>query len=770
MIAGGNILKPDVENAEYILYIGAYPGHSGKPMQTIARQAAIRSSSGTLKFDVVDPVLAGGAVSPIGGNTQWIPIKPTTDSAFVMGMLYWMIDNNKINADFLSFPNLNAAKKKGFNSWTNAAHLVITDSEHPNKRKLLRAEDIGLAVPPAPEPDPKAATTTTPPQYFVVIDKATGKPALHSDSNEADLLFKGEVTDSSGKSIQVETSFMILKESIFKQDIAAYSKICGVPEATIIDIAKEFSSHGTKAAADGMGNTASSTGFDASMAQYLLTLMIGSMNKKGGVITRRNAYKSVAPGPRYDLANYPNKPKTSGINISRAGVPYEKTPEFKMRKAKGENPYPSKMPWHPVGSGSDNQAIFSIVNGYPYQAKILIFWMSNPLMTTPAAAREEVSKELKNVERVPLIIALDAFMGESTALADYIIPDTTPYESWAHANSEGNCPGKVTTVRWPVVEPMTGKISDNRFACFENYCIDVAKKIGMPGFGDQAIPGADKKLYPLNAPEDFFLRGVANIAFDGEPVPNISEDETKLQDLETVTKSWKNSLSTEEWPKALYVLARGGRFEDSAKAFVGDNHKYAFTGCFNLYVEKMATAINSYTGKPFSGTLVYNEEAFADGTTLQQKYPQKEWPFKGVSYKAKFRSVSMLANTVLRDLNKTNSIEINPEDVASLNLKTGDKVKLISATGGEAVGVLLARQGVARGTVAVAFGYGHWEYGSRVQQAGDKKTGGEASIASGVLLSGISLVDPTVKGVFGFSEMSTGGPSRNGGAFRIEKA
>ena len=739
-------------------------------MQTIARQVAIQASSGKLKFVVVDPVMVGGAVSPIGDAAKWIPIKPTTDSAFVMGMLRWMIENKRINVDFLSSPSLAAAKKKGFNSWTNAAHLVIADQEHPNNRKLLRAQDLGLTVPQLPEPDPKATAPAAPPEYFVVMDKGTGKAMLHSDSDEGDLFFQGEVIDASGKAIKVQTSFMILKESIYKYDIAAYSKICGIPEATIIEIAKEFTAHGTKAGVDGMGNTASSTGFDASMAQYLLTLMIGCMNKKGGVVTRRNVYKSVAPGPRYNLSSFPNQPKTSGINISRAGVPYEKTPEFRLRKAKGENPYPSKMPWHPVGSGSDNQAIYSIVNGYPYQAKILMFWMSNPLMTTPAAARAEVLEGLKSVERVPLIIAMDAFMGESTAVSDYIVPDTTPYESWGLANSEGNCPGKVVTLRWPVVEPMTGKISNNRFACFENYCIDVAKKIGIPGFGDQAIPGTDNKLYPLNGPEDFFLRGAANLAYDGEAVPNIADTEMKLQDLEAATTSWQGSLSTEEWPKVYYVMARGGRFEDSTKAYVGDNHKYGFAGCFNVYVEKMATAKNSYTGKPFSGTLVYNEETFADGTALQEKYPEKEWPFKGVSYKAKFRSASMLSNTLLRDLNKTNYIELNSEDAAGLKLKNGDKVKLIAATGGEAVGILQVRQGVAHGTVAVAFGYGHWEYGSRAHQVGDKKTGGDPSIASGVLLGGISLVDPTVKGVFGFSEMSTGGPSRNGGAFRIEKA
>ena len=71
--------------------------------------------------------------------------------------------------------------------------------------------------------------------------------------------------------------------------------------------------------------------------------------------------------------------------------------------------------------------------------------------------------------------------------------------------------------------------------------------------------------------------------------------------------------------------------------------------------------------------------------------------------------------------------------------------------------------------IAVAFGYGHWEYGARKHQVGAKSLGGDAERAKGVLLSGISFVDPTFKEPFGFSDMPTGVPARNGGAYRLEK-
>src|SRR5699024_4823845 len=110
------------------------------------------------------------------------------------------------------------------------------------------------------------------------------------------------------------------------------------------------------------------------------------------------------------------------------------------------------------------------------------------------------------------------YMGEIAAISDYIIPDTTPYESWGLANIEGNFSGRATTLRWPAVEPATEKLPDGRHISFETYVIDVAKKLDLPGFGDKAMEDKDGNPIPLNSREDFFLRGLANVAFDDTPV------------------------------------------------------------------------------------------------------------------------------------------------------------------------------------------------------------------------------------------------------------
>jgi len=750
-----------------------FPGHSGSPFQAASRQVTAGAAEGRLKFVVVDPVMNGGAIAPIGDSGKWIPIKPATDGAFAMAMIRWIIEKNRFNAAFLTAPNLKVAKERGFNSWTNACHLVINDPSHPNDRKVLRAEDLGLPLPTLPESNPPAGMPPQKPDYFIVMDKAQGKPAIYTQSTEGDLFFSGEVKDKNGKAIKVQTGFLFLKESAFSKEISAYAKDCGIPEDTIIEIAKEFTSHGTKVGLDGMGNTAAANGMDGALAHHVLSTLVGAPYKKGGLIPGVGGASFDLLFSKYKLIG---PPKARGVSICRTGLAYEETTEFKNKVAKGENPYPAKLPWYPfgtvnfVGGNSDNQAVFSMIHKYPYQAKVLMLWMANPLFSTPGAARKEVVDEMKKVEQIPLFIAFDAYMGETSVLADYIIPDTTQYESWGLPFVWGNFAGKGTGVRWPVVQPMTAKLQDGRFACFENYLIDVAKKIGIPGYGDEAIPGPDNKMYPLNNPEDFFLKGVANVAYDETPVPDLSAAESKMQDLDSVAATWKNSVKPEELSKTMYVLSRGGRFESYGSGYVGDNYKYANPGCFQIYSEELATAKNSFTGKPFSGVIGWNPETFADGTPLRKAFPEEQWPLKGASFKAKFRSATMLVNSMLRDLNPTNAIEINTNDALRFGLKNGDKVKLISATGGEAIGILKVRPGVAEGTVGVAFGYGHWEYGAKAHKVGDKNVGGDATLGTGVLLSGIGLVDPSYKMIFGFSEMSTGIPSRNGGAYRLEKA
>lgn len=748
--------RPDINNSEFIIWQGAFPGHSGKPMQAIARQMSERMKSGKLEYVVVDPVLIGGNVTPINEKGKWVPIKPGTDSAFGMAIIRWIIENKKYNEDFIASPNLDAAKEKGFNSWFDAVQLVIMDEKHENYRKKLMAGDLGLEVEEGEE-------------VFIVIDKASKEAVKHTDTKVADFLFDGEVEAKDGKKIRVKSTFVLLTEEANRYEIGQYADICGVKQEVIEEIAKKFTSHGHKAIIYGMGNTASAHGADAARMQSILNQLVGSFNLKGGMIQRRLSYKTASAGPRYDLAKIEGKPENKAMRISRTGLKYENTSEYKNKVAKGQNPYPSKLPWSPVGSASDNQAVFSIINQYPYQAKIILNWMANPLLAVPGASRVEVIEKLKDTGVVPLFISCDIFMGEMTALADYIIPDTSPYESWGLANIEGNYAAKGQTVRWPAINPATEKV-DGRNISYETFLIDVAKNIGLPGFGEDAMADVDGKKYPLNSREDYLLKALANMAFDMDPVKDISDYDLKVQDLENAVVDWKNCISDEEWKKVLNIMAKGGRFEDSPEmGFDGERHIHGNFEVINIYSDIFGLGKNSFTGENFKPIAGYYPETLADGTDLRKMFNEEEWPLRAANYKPKFRSISLLVNSPsMRDLNKHNFIELNEEDAGKLGVKTMDKVRVVPATGGDFEGYVLSRPGIAKGTVGIAFGYGHWEYGAKDFEIDGKAGNSTSNAGEGVHLMG--LIDPTVKeGFFAFAESSTGGPARNSGAYKIEK-
>ena len=50
---------------------------------------------------------------------------------------------------------------------------------------------------------------------------------------------------------------------------------------------------------------------------------------------------------------------------------------------------------------------------------------------------------------------------------------------------------------------------------------------------------------------------------------------------------WQKALTPELWKKVVYLLNRGGRFEDFEKAFDGEQLKNKYGKQINIYIEKL---------------------------------------------------------------------------------------------------------------------------------------------------------------------------------------
>lgn len=189
------------------------------------------------------------------------------------------------------------------------------------------------------------------------------------------------------------------------------------------------------------------------------------------------------------------------------------------------------------------------------------------------------------------------------------------------------------------------------------------------GFG----PGHD-----FTRPDDFYIRMVANVATDGSPVPDAEDAELKLflesrKHLPATVfdpARWEK-IAGANWRKVVYLLNRGGRFQEYGDIYKGDHVANQYKSMINMYQEK--TAVTNYW--------------------LLAVYPE-------------------------------NHLIVNPVDAKKLGLKDGDVAKVVSATNKEGVydlgngkkkemaGKVKVSETIMPGAVTFTLCHGHWATGA----------------------------------------------------------
>lgn len=762
----GTTFGCDTDHAEYLLWSGGFPGGNAG-MQVTGKYMSQRLLDGSLKVDVLDPTLAQGLVTPTMPGINWVPIKPATNGALYAAVAQYMINNGTANEEFLAFPNQAAAEAAGWGAYTNATFLVIEDETHPNYRKLMRAEDAGLEI-----PEPEEGKTA--PTYYAVIDAETGEPVLNTECSKGDLRFEGEVNG-----VKVRSGFLHLVDSVNAYTMDEYAEITGVPVSELERIATEFGSHGYKVSVNASaGSTAGTNGFDTPNGREVLKALVGSNQMQGGSFGGPGAPVTEGNGARYNIATaaIEGMPDVSGKNaaqLARCGRAWEKTDEYANRVAAGEeNPQPL-LPWYPMASQSDSQALLGVVNQYPYQCKIMMTWMCNVIQATPGSMRDEVIERLCDPAVLPLHIACDIVMGEMAAYADYFVPDVTQYESF----------GLPTTslygasVRWEATTPESLELEDGRHVCWETLLIDVAKACELPGWGENSfITDVEGNSWPFNSSQDYYLKAVANLAYaNDEPCEDISAEEAHMQGLDELPVSFTSAVSEEEWPKVQRVLSRGGRFwtaeQKSVRAEDGRSTNMK-SCCTYIYNEKRALSNTGLANEYYSGGLTYNPQRFADMSLVSDHYSLEEYPFTASESKPIFRSITRLADSpIMRGLCAENHVRINDEDAAELGIKDGDLVRALTPAGDVTEGVAMVRGGQVKGAFSVCFGYEHINYGAQSVDIDGVVTPGDPAIAAGTRLK--TMLDPTVTTddtLMIWADNTAASPGRCGGIYKIEKA
>ncbi|MCS6154663.1 tetrathionate reductase subunit TtrA [Shewanella baltica] len=752
-------LKPDWDHSEFLLFIGTSPQQSGNPFKRQARQLAnARVNNSNFSYVVVSPMLPNTSNQPCAGNNTWLPIRPATDSALAMGMLRWIIDNQRYAADFLSAPNVDAAKASGYRGFSNAGFLIISDPTHPRYGQYLFASDLGL---------PFEGKAYGEQDSQLVVDAMSGKIVLASQSLKAKLDVNQSVDTPKG-AIAVKSSFQLLSEAAHSFEMAHYAKECDISEAQIIALADKFTSHGTKAAVISHGGTMSANGFYSAWAIMMLNAMIGNINLKGGALASGGSFPAFGKGPRYNLQDFDGMVEPKGVFLSRSKFPYEKTSEYRRKVEAGESPYPAKEPWFPISSPLLGEHLTAAVHGYPYRLKAWINHMGNPIYGQ-AGLGEAIGEQLKDPKVLPLFISIDSFINETSSLSDYIVPDTLTYESWGWTSAWQGTLTKVATGRWPIVEPRVAKMGSGDVVCMESFLSQVAMKLQLPGFGENAIKAADGSLHPLTRAADYSLYGAANVAYLGKAVADINAEDMYLSGVSRIQSELNARLKPDEVKKVSYLFARGGRFEEmrGARDDAGNPSK-VWPKPMMLWNPDVGSRRNSLTGEFMSGCPRLYQPALADGTPLDKAFDKSQWPLLISSYKSHTMSSMSIGSDRLRQVHPNNPVRLNEKTATRLGISTGDTVK-ISTPNGSVIALVECVAGVHPDCIAIEHGYGHKELGARDTVIDEIKIVANPLIRVGINMNDLNLFDPSRHGRYPLVDWASGASARQGLPAKIEK-
>ncbi|MEK7711363.1 MAG: molybdopterin-dependent oxidoreductase [Planctomycetota bacterium] len=410
--------KPDLANAEFVLWFGSDPCSANFPFVPIARKLINMLERGG-KLYVVDP-----RCNVAASKGKWVPIRPGTDATLALAIGRYIIDNNLYNAAFLRRPHDGAANPGGELNVSDATLLVKIVDGHP--LAFLRADEAGI---------PDGLNTE-----FVVWSAGAGVKFNTVDSAE---LLPGQVTVNG---VICKTAFELYVERVREQTIDEYAALCGVDVTTIQTIAQEFVASGRHGNVTMYrGPVQHTNGTYTGLTILSLNLLLGNFNWKGGLAFGGGGFKDKFDGAPFDPNTFPGKVTEGGIPITRVGKSYESSTEF---AASG---YPARRPWFPIARHYNFQEIIpSIEDGYPYAIKALILYWNGLPYSTPGA-RDAWERVVADESKIDLLVAIDIAMGVTAAWADYVLPDTTYFERWTAVTVAPTILTKLTGVRQPVV-------------------------------------------------------------------------------------------------------------------------------------------------------------------------------------------------------------------------------------------------------------------------------------------------------------------------------
>jgi anaerobic selenocysteine-containing dehydrogenase len=294
--------------------------------------------------------------------------------------------------------------------------------------------------------------------------------------------------------------------------------------------------------------------------------------------------------------------------------------------------------------------------------QVLLLYDANPVFAAPAAW-----KVRETLEKIPFIVSFGSFVDETSMLADLILPDHSPLESWLDDLPESGAARAMVSLAGPVMLPL------HETRAMPDVLLEIAHQLG----GDVA------KTLPWQSFEEMLkasMLPLRTVAETGQPA-----DPEKFWAKVQEQGGWWSDKTKSDTPTQSASIASGGRaFKQSAsKRAAPDFTAPQFDGNANEF--------------PFHFH-PYVSQAFLDGSLAHLPWMQ-EMP------------------DALSTVMWGTWIEINPRTAAKLGIGQGDLVEVRSQHGTLQASALVS-PGIAPDVIAMPFGQGHENFGRYASNRG----------------------------------------------------
>jgi len=451
---------PETRHSKYIIVTGGSLGESWMAPTILSGLVAEGRTKGGLKVVVIDPRQTRGAAKA----DEWIPIRPATDLAFFLAMMYMLVHELVIyDREFL--------KKQ-----TNAPYL-IGDDGYP-----LRDKETNKPL---------------------VWDAEEARAKTFDDSTIKDFALEGSYrvenaggSGPAGAPPEGRPAFQILKDHILQYTPEWAAEITTISSATIRRLSKEIAEAaqiGSTIVLDGKeyayrpvavvgyrGTNCHTNSPKTEQARIVLNMLLGSNRAPGGV------------------AGF----ETDGLFGAKWRYPYPADEDGMTVGTHTLEPHsPWKFPFEDVGMkaiwGGGMSGMHHAILGQvdperhgvdeDYLCECLMHWRINALVST-----QDPKLTAQALAKIPFFVDITLWLDESDEFADLVLPDVHWLERLSAFNMTWFFEG--INLQQPVVPPMY-----NSHSGAEVY-FELARRLGIMtgpmGMIAMANYGADRWSEP----------------------------------------------------------------------------------------------------------------------------------------------------------------------------------------------------------------------------------------------------------------------------------